>query len=382
MAYNVQPFNFKLTGKDYGAVDLADSLRKGFKGYQELHEAANTPKKLAEALYAQQLQNKINKPKAEHAEEITMADLEHTRAGTAGTETNTYAQKIRNQFLPESERERIEASKRSNNPLSHLTGAANDAYQLKVLKEQLGQDDPAVIEAQKQYDLEQESKRGLNSYRTQLAGSLDKRSSSAVGKLQIERQNAIDTGASPDTVNQYDLAIQKNVTDADNRKKVLLATNIDKTINQINPDDLTHYAGLKGEFDLKKEEINAVKGKESKQYRDYLKAVSNSEIFAHQVRQFYGDSIQPAMLAKLERLTNPGTWRNNPRIAKELYNSVVNTIKNETGTYRAGLKDTDVYTGEGNGAQGEKVGLYKDGVLHFIPIADVKEARNLGYKDE
>jgi hypothetical protein len=43
MAYNIQPFNFKLTGKDYGAVDLADALEKGFKNYKGFHEAVNSP---------------------------------------------------------------------------------------------------------------------------------------------------------------------------------------------------------------------------------------------------------------------------------------------------------------------------------------------------
>ena len=68
MAFNIQPFNFRLTGKDYGSVDYADALKKGFENYKGLHEAANTPKRLSEALLAQQLQNKINQPKAEDAQ--------------------------------------------------------------------------------------------------------------------------------------------------------------------------------------------------------------------------------------------------------------------------------------------------------------------------
>ncbi len=111
MAANIQPFNFKLGAKDYGAVDFADALRKGFENYKQFHEAKNTPQKLAEALYAQQLQNKINKPKAEHAEESILADLAHIRAATAGTQSNTYAQNIRNKFLPEKEKLEIEKLK-------------------------------------------------------------------------------------------------------------------------------------------------------------------------------------------------------------------------------------------------------------------------------
>lgn len=88
MAANILPLPWKLTAADMGAVDFGEALRKGFENYQKFHEAANTPKKLAEALYAQQLANKINKPKAEHAEEITLADLAHTRSGTALNQGN------------------------------------------------------------------------------------------------------------------------------------------------------------------------------------------------------------------------------------------------------------------------------------------------------
>jgi hypothetical protein len=361
---------FRQTSEESGGQpSYMDALLKGFKGAQEAAETVNKPKKLAEELLSAKLKNAHDKTINQYLDRSENARIGNTEASTGLTKENTYAQQIRNQFLPESERQRIEASKRSGNPLSHLTGAANESYQLRILKQQLGENDPTVIQAQKQYDLEQESKRGLNSYRINLSNSLDKRSSSAVGKLQAERQAAIDANAPQQTIDQYDLAIQKNVTDADNRKKVLLATNIDKTIDQINPKDLTHFAGLGGEINLKKEELKAVKGDESKQYRDYLKAVSNSEIFAHQVRQFYGDSIQPAMLAKLERLTNPATWKNNPRIAKELYDSVVKTIKNETETYRSGLKGTSVYKGNENKNSNEStvVDYIRDASGRLVP---------------
>ena len=262
-----------------GQPDYFDALMKGFKGAQEAQETAYKPKNMAEALLAAKLKNAHEQTINQYLPRSEEARIGSTEASTGLTKENTYAQQIRNQFLPESERQRIESSKRAANPLNHLTGAANEAYQLKVLKQQLGENDPTVIEAQKQYDLQQESKRGLNKYRENLTNSLDKRSSSAIGKLQMERQAALDANAPPEVINQYDLAIQKNVTDTDNRKKVLLATNIDKTIDQINPNDLTHFAGLGGELNLKKEELKAVNGTESKQYRDYLKAVSNSEIF-------------------------------------------------------------------------------------------------------
>jgi len=82
MPINLPGVPFKLSPQDMGGFDVSDALSKGFNLNKQFQEARVMPRKLAEELVASQLQNKINKPKAEHAEEITLADLEHTRAGT------------------------------------------------------------------------------------------------------------------------------------------------------------------------------------------------------------------------------------------------------------------------------------------------------------
>lgn len=89
MALNIPQVPFKLTAEDMGATDYGQALRSGFNTFSKMIESAYKPKTMAEALLAQQLSNKINKPKAEHAEEITLADLAHTQAGTNSLNANT-----------------------------------------------------------------------------------------------------------------------------------------------------------------------------------------------------------------------------------------------------------------------------------------------------
>lgn len=96
MAYTpVMNVPFKLTPEDMGVA-------------QGLSEAFYKGPTLAEKLLNAQLQNKINQPKAEHAEEITMADLMGKRAHTGYEGALTNKENILNQYLPDSEKARIE----------------------------------------------------------------------------------------------------------------------------------------------------------------------------------------------------------------------------------------------------------------------------------
>ncbi len=209
----------------------------------------------------------------------------------------------------------------------------------------------------------------LNDYRKALTESMGKRSSTSLGKTYQELAD-IDAGYAPGTNRQvqinpeiqedlrgkYQLQMQKQVSDADARKKTLFASNIDKTIDSINKKDLTRFAGIDGAIKLKEQELKSMTnpGSESKEYRSYLENANKASLLAKQVRQFYGDSIQPAMLEKINKLTNPATWRNNPEIAMQLYDSFVGLLKQETGTYRGALTSTTEHAGTANAAKVRK----------------------------
>ena len=53
------------------------------------------------------------------------------------------------------------------------------------------------------------------------------------------------------------------------------------------------------------------------------------------------------MLERLEHLTNPASWLNNPKIAEQNFNEVKKILKMETGTYREASKSTKEFEPSG-----------------------------------
>jgi hypothetical protein len=149
----------------------------------------------------------------------------------------------------------------------------------------------------------------------------------------------------------YQLLTQKGTTDTDARKRNLFASNIEKTLSQINPDDLTRYAGIPGTIQKLGEEFSAPFGKESQDYKNHLKSTQAADVLATQVRQFYGDSIQPSMIERLQKITNPSMWNNNPGLAKELFNQTKNILQMEMKTYRDAMRSTSPYREQSNSSQ-------------------------------
>lgn len=156
----------------------------------------------------------------------------------------------------------------------------------------------------------------------------------------------------PDQIQQIQnasgLIAQKKDTDPVARQKNLYATNIEKTLQYINPDDLTKYSGLFGTAAKGTQAGLASVGLNDKSYTNYTKSLSAAEMLATQVRQFYGDSIQPEMIHRLETLTNPSAWHSNPELAKENFNQTKSILQNEMQTYRDAMQGTGVYKGQGS----------------------------------
>lgn len=173
MAFNIPGLPFKLTPQDMGGVDLADSLSKGFKMYGDYYDAQYKPKNLAEALLASQLQNKINQPKADHAEEITLADLAHTRAGTGliGAQTD-------------------EARFYAKNPLLKLPGAAGQIGASLYLNQNQGTSQPT--DSTDKQDTNQTSAPGSvgANYPQMILDSLSSKTSGAMAKADYDTKRS------------------------------------------------------------------------------------------------------------------------------------------------------------------------------------------------
>lgn len=133
----------------------------------------------------------------------------------------------------------------------------------------------------------------------------------------------------------YERILGKKATDPDARKRYLFAKNIDKTRAFINPDHLLAYSGLKGSIDRLNDEYKAQQsGEPPEKLKNFYSSLTAAQTLAKQVRQFYGDSIQPQMEKKLEALTNPATWFKNPKIARENFDTFNKILDAETQTYR------------------------------------------------
>ena len=146
--FNTTPVNAAQSGSSpFG--DVSDTITKGFENYYK-------PKQLAEDLLRQKLSNAMNKPKAEHAEEITLADLMNTRANTGLTtantglaEQNTRKQHILNNYLPKRESNEInEIAAREKYYLNGGGRGGVSAQNQTALQQQIKRDNPNFTDEQ------------------------------------------------------------------------------------------------------------------------------------------------------------------------------------------------------------------------------------------
>jgi hypothetical protein len=276
--------------------------------------------------------------------------------------------------------------------LGKFSGSGKDAYELDLFKNQFGEDSDIYKNAKKAFDSKLSMQNALVNYRGALTNTADKRASTQLGKLQLEKEDVADgylpgsnrtIEISPEEqkalMGRYDLQEQKISSDVDTRKRALFASNIDKTLDSINVDDLTQYAGFAGKLEQKIAQGGALTGEENKKYESFQKSLVGAQLLAKQVRQFYGDSITPQVQEKLGQLTNPSAWSNNPKIAKQNFQQFAGILKKETETYRNSLKNTSEFSSKraskkpsGSPPPGTVLGKL-NGTWHYIPEDEIDE---------
>lgn len=146
-----------------------------------------------------------------------------------------------------------------------------------------------------------------------------------------------------DVNSRYELYRGKLTTDTQARNRNLFATNIEKTLNYIDPNVIGQYGGIEGSLKRLSEKAKSGYGKESKEYDDFLQQQQAIKLLVEQVRQFYGSSIQPEMAAKLESLANSADWFTNPKQAVKNFNEFKSILQNELDTYRQAYKSPKAY---------------------------------------
>ena len=362
---------------------LIDALAKGY-------ETGQMPSRLYEEQKQRQLANQFAQMRNKEEPRRFENEQRGRELGNEKNERNNYLDQLFSERERGANLEHTQAQTRElNSPLHQLgkfSGAAKDAFELETLKNQYGSDSEIYQRAKNSYDKKLQMQDALVNYRSSLTGTADKRASTQLGKLRLEKQEAAE-GYLPGSngtikispheqkilMGQYDLAEQKISTDLDTRKRALFASNIDKTLNSINVNDLTQYAGLSGKLEQKLAQGKAITGDENKKYEAFQKALVGSQLLAKQVRQFYGDSITPQIQEKLGQLTNPSTWSNNPKIAKQNFEQFANILKKETETYRQSLKNTSEFSSNPGTTP-----MFKDGVWKDVPNDMVQAALSQG----
>lgn len=189
------------------------------------------------------------------------------------------------------------------------------------------------------------------------------RSLSPLGKFIMERQN-VQHLMSPDgssqltspeavqLLNAYDSGMLKNTTDANTRKRLGFANQMDITLNSMDGNILTQYSGPQGKFNLLADKTAAAAGHPPLRFQRYMQQAELAQEFTKQYRQFAGDSVQPSNVARIKSLVDPSSWTTDPATAAQMFNTLASSARTEGDNLRTQALDvnkwlqaptTDVY---------------------------------------
>lgn len=140
------------------------------------------------------------------------------------------------------------------------------------------------------------------------------------------------------------------------QQKNLSANNIEKTIKNVDLDALTNYNGVMGASKLSYEKARDLAGLEtSEEYKKYKEAEAKFNFLGNQIRQFYGDSVQPSAMEALQKKLDPRSSLHGQKTGKIKFNSTKDLLEKELQTYRDASRDASVYTGANPSASKETV---------------------------
>lgn len=272
------------------------------------------------------------------------------------------------------------------------SGDVANALYVEQLKRQFGEQDPRYLEAKKAHDMILSGRESLINYRDVLNQTAGIRATSPLGKLLAEgrgeggldivgNNKSAPSGSkykvgeqyyneqgepvygkktlTSDEKKAYEQAIAKDTTDAAIRNKIPYAENVKITLDSINPDDLVQFSGPKGTINLGIESLKAAFGAPSENYLAYQKSLTSAQTLKKQLRQFWGDSIQPAATEEIGKLTNPSHWNKNPEVAKQQFEQLKKITEQELASFTShGTSpvklDYNKKTGEFFASEGDK----------------------------
>jgi hypothetical protein len=297
---------------------------------------------------------------------ITQPIRQPLSGGEAFSQGLTESQNIINSFI----RNRALNAK-ANLPFGgeHVPGVAGEVVGLEMIKMLYGENSPQYKQAQSAFNLSQQSIGSRNNYQNALTNTIGLRYTSPGGRQIIEQSN-VNQGASPagtpigqpvtpgsppynpgapvsETGKHYNLRQTKEDVPATVLSKNLYATNIEKTIDNIDLDVLTNYNTPLGQFKLKQQQALDAAGKSNETYKKYVAEKEKLRFLADQIRQFYGSSVQPSEVQERMNRIDPTGVFSSKETGREKFKSNAALLKKELETYRQAAKNTDVYHGKG-----------------------------------
>lgn len=256
---------------------------------------------------------------------------------------------------------------RYNNSL-HPSGDVANAMYVEQLKNLYGENDPRYLSAKRAHDMAILGRQSLIDYRGNLNQTAGIRFTSPLGRELAEGQgrgaldilnnkaemrpvngvskegeqwydkqgNPVYSDENPRTEQErkaYEAAIAKRTTDAAIRNKIPYAENVKITMDNINPEDLVQFSGPSGTIKLAIESLKAARGNPSPEYLAYQTSLTGAKTLKKQLRQFWGDSIQPAATEEIGKLTNPSHWTKNPQVALQQFNQLKKITDQELASF-------------------------------------------------
>ncbi len=345
---------------DSPAKSIFEDVLKGYKMSQE-------PGKMKQESTQRELANSLKKLEVEHKpKEYDLSDKQKILANAMQSkalehydEKYNLEKQYKQSQINKNNRPTSGVGAKANGKLANFMVSHPDATQ-----EQITEFADTLSKAELDH-LRQTTERGAKLNETQY-----KRVSTPIVKKHDELRS-IDAGKFPGTEDKLTpekqqqmkkdllLSLVKDTTDPKTREKLINASNMNITLDSINPKNLTQYSGAANNTDKVLDSIIEAAGAGSPAYEAYQRELIKATAAAKQMRQYLGDSIQPSAQERLDHLANPEAWNVSPKLAEENFNFMKDLFKRETQTLVRAAQDPSLYTSSGNsGDSGSKEMVY------------------------
>ena len=339
-------------------------------------EAQHAEKNEEQKLLERELQNRILKPKAERANEITAADLLHQQnlARLTGEQANYYAPNIQSE---------IAARQATTNRTSQMTPL--EIAEQKIKNQYLAREKEAELQksaAQSEYYKQGGGKSGVglqelraidSQLRTEHPEWDDQKVDQASSAYLLGNMTLPNGESLPPPSGKVNSLVQQNRKRGSTTALVNQSAQLDDAVNQLSSVDISipkKFTGAEGIIKLNAQKAKAAANlPTSKEYNDYVYYQNQVILNMDSLRKALGTTVQPRYVKEfLGKITDPNNsiW-NNPETVEAKYKATLDWIK-------AHAKDIRTKAVRGATAELEKPEVRNSGVGNEIDYSHLSDA--------